>query len=134
MTEEPQDRIPEALAAGIKGLALPKEPIPSRVDEAILAMAREELVPAEPDRSGWRLLRYGAVAAAVLVAFLLIPRRDRMDIDDSGEVNILDAFAIARAEGLTTASGRLDIDGDGVVNRRDVDLVAARAVRLGSEW
>ena len=67
MTEEPQDRIPEALAAGIKGLALPKEPIPSRVDEAILAMAREELVPAEPDRSGWRLLRYGAVAAAVLI-------------------------------------------------------------------
>jgi hypothetical protein len=53
------------------------------------------------------------------------------DIDRSGRVDILDAFKLARQikAGLQP-SEKWDMNGDGQVNRKDVDLVAFAAVRL----
>ena len=53
------------------------------------------------------------------------------DIDGNGRVDILDAFKLARGiEGVERGATEWDINGDGVVNREDVDYVAFKAVRL----
>ncbi len=57
----------------------------------------------------------------------------REDIDRNGQVDILDAFALARRLQSPAPSGgdqALDINGDGLVDQRDVDAVAARAVKV----
>ena len=55
----------------------------------------------------------------------------REDVNHDGRVDILDAFALARQlkAGAARAT-RFDINGDGVVDERDVASIAARAVRL----
>lgn len=53
------------------------------------------------------------------------------DIDGNGKVDILDAFALARhIEGKQPADRTWDFNGDGLIDRRDVDTVALAAVRL----
>ncbi|MHC4229665.1 MAG: dockerin type I domain-containing protein, partial [Planctomycetota bacterium] len=53
------------------------------------------------------------------------------DIDQNGRVDILDAFKLARQIELAgSTEAILDINGDGLVNRDDVDMVALAAVRL----
>lgn len=55
----------------------------------------------------------------------------RADIDANGRVNILDAFALARhIESAGPVSQTWDINGDGLIDRKDVDTVAFAAVRL----
>jgi len=64
----------------------------------------------------------------------------QVDIDLNGRVDILDAFKLARhVESTSTDRTKTnlslqkqgwDINGDGLVNRNDVDLVASAAVRL----
>ena len=53
----------------------------------------------------------------------------REDINHDGRVDILDAFQLAR-ELESGAKPAADLNGDGVVDQRDADLIAARAVRL----
>jgi len=46
-------------------------------------------------------------------------------------VDILDALALARAaQSERQPASNLDLNGDGVVNRRDADLIARQAVKL----
>lgn len=53
------------------------------------------------------------------------------DIDRNGRVDILDAFKLARLiESAESTEARWDINGDGMVDRKDVDSVAFDAVRL----
>jgi len=53
------------------------------------------------------------------------------DIDRNGTVDILDAFTLARhIEAGRPADRMWDFNGDGLVDRRDVDTVALAAVRL----
>ena len=53
------------------------------------------------------------------------------DIDENGRVDILDAFKLARhIESAETRQAKWDINGDGQVNRDDVDVIAFAAVRL----
>ena len=64
----------------------------------------------------------------------------QIDIDQNGRVDILDAFKLARhvesestdrtETNLSLRKQGWDINGDGLVNRKDVDLVASAAVRL----
>ena len=55
----------------------------------------------------------------------------RADIDQSGRIDILDAFKLARhIESADRPETKWDINGDGSVNRDDVDYVAFAAVRL----
>ena len=85
-----------------------------------------------------------ATAAVVLIAFLVaifhLPRKPgsaptvmlvRGDINHDGQVDILDAFALARElkDGTPLGHG-FDLNGDGVVDERDVATLAVRAVSL----
>ena len=55
----------------------------------------------------------------------------RKKLVDQRQVDILDAFALARQLKLGgTRNPQLDLNGDGVVDERDVASIAARAVKL----
>jgi hypothetical protein len=98
------------------------------------------------DAPGWfRFLPWVAGAAAALLLLAAIPQffkrpapgpgRDaafaRGDLNRDGHVDILDAFALARQLKLGgTRNLQLDVNGDGVVDERDVAALAARAVKL----
>jgi hypothetical protein len=121
--------------------------VPPAVDATILAAAR---------RGFWRRRRFGlavrwvgataAAAAAVVVVAVTLHRGGAGDatrvavsqapaiagdVDGNGRVDMLDAFVLARkVDAKATAAKGEDVNGDGVVDRRDVDAVAAMAVRL----
>jgi hypothetical protein len=117
--------------------------IPPTVDKTILHAARRHLSAQKPARFQWSLLvRWGMAVAAVIALLALVPlalrkggsdsRLVRGDLNHDGQVDILDAFALARE---LKAGGHpnpgWDINGDGVVDDRDVATLAARAVNLG---
>lgn len=53
------------------------------------------------------------------------------DVDGNGRINILDAFTLARhIETEQPVDKTWDFNGDGLIDRRDVDTVAMAAVRL----
>jgi hypothetical protein len=55
----------------------------------------------------------------------------RADVDSNGRVDIRDAFRLARhIESRGRIEARWDLNGDGRIDRADVDLVAFAAVRL----
>ena len=145
---------PEALAEELSRLLRPG-PVPERVDRAVIdaARARLTLAPTRP----WRpvLVRAATLAAAAGVALVLwlgrgrfgdqpdrgpgpgsgysdLARVERLDVDGSGRVDILDALALARAIESEDVAADLpwDMNGDGTVDQRDVDVVAQRAVRI----
>jgi anti-sigma-K factor RskA len=106
------------------------------------------------------LWRIAAAAAVIIFAFSLnltqepgptttssfIVEAQAVDIDENGRVDILDAFKLARhiesadrtktnlspvsSTGQALRKQGWDINGDGLVNRNDVDSVALAAVRL----
>ena len=122
-----------------------KGEVPPEIDRAVLDRARQHLIRPQRRRP---VLRWAASAAAVAAVIILAfslnltkePRfstdssahaEARTDIDHNGRVDILDAFTLARhIESTSRPELKLDINGDGLVNRDDVDLVAFAAVRL----
>lgn len=53
------------------------------------------------------------------------------DLNLDGNVDILDAFILAKKlQGPPLTDPRLDMNGDGVIDRRDVETIAAHAVSL----
>jgi len=149
--ETPRDddmpEAPEPLLRDLRGLYGRKADVPREVDEAIMRMARRELAR----RPRVLVLRWGAVAAmaaCVLIAVFIAMSGPRMpepqtaarlafareDLDRDGRVDILDAFALARAiEGGTERRTDWDVNGDGRVDKFDVEAVAKLAVRLNGE-
>jgi hypothetical protein len=136
---------PPRLVAALE--RLPQEPvfIPPTADEAILRAARKHLGRPVPLRTGWLRFMPWAAAAAAIVLLAAIPLfivrpahspvRDsgfaRGDVNHDGRVDILDAFALARQlEQGGTKNLQLDVNKDGVVDERDVAVLAARAVKL----
>jgi len=72
-------------------------------------------------------------AAGVLVWLTVHPRAAVRpeDLNADGQVDMLDAFALARElQQGRTPRPQLDLNGDGVVDERDVQALAARAVSL----
>jgi hypothetical protein len=135
------------LARDVARLADARIEVPQRVDDAVMAAARTAL--ARRRRGGHPAFRWAAgtaaaagLALAVWVGAVLIrtPVATEMasmsapavpgDLDRSGRVNILDAFALARQldSGLPPAAG--DFNGDGRIDRADVDAIAMLAVLL----
>ena len=115
--------------------------VPHTVDEAVLRAAREHLAPAKTPRRNplmaW--LRWPALAAACLVACALVyrftrpnpPSYAREDVNHDGRVDILDALQLAQQ----VRSGQkpvpaLDLNGDGVVDQRDAEVITTYAVKL----
>lgn len=101
-----------------------------------LACRSDALRTARREASPYRWL--AAAAALVIGLFVVRPwerssyENLRADLDRSGRVDVLDAFLLARKLAAGTAGPEFDLNGDGVVDRRDVDLAANQAVRLPS--
>jgi hypothetical protein len=135
------------MRADLNTLFEPRQSVPPEIDRAVLGCAHQHLIRPQRCRS---VLRWAAfptyigIAAVIIFMFSLNLTREprlsshvsacaeaRADIDHNGRVDILDAFTLARhIESASRPEPKLDINGDGLVNREDVDLVAFAAVRL----
>lgn len=59
------------------------------------------------------------------------PAQIHEDLNHDGKVDILDAFMLARElQNPRVSDPRLDVNGDGVIDGRDVEAIAAHAVSL----
>jgi len=146
--------MPPRLAADLRAISDHRLAVPPSVDAAILASARLQLGRrARPGRTA-RILRWAvpaAAAAAVLLVLLArqdftpmpesrtasvrqpstVDRQPSFDIDLSGRIDILDAFALARRlERGEATDPAWDRTGDGAVDRKDVDAIALAAVKV----
>lgn len=131
---------PPKLVAALKEVSRRDVFVPPYVDSTILKAAREHLhQTARPSFVFRRWMLWPALAGLCLlilcVARLVItsnqPHYAREDLNHDGKVDILDSFALARE--LKTGKqlpAAYDINGDGVVDERDVALIAAHAVEL----
>lgn len=158
--EDPELHVSQSLRRDLAALFEPDIDVPAEVDEAILAQARQRMAALRRRRMVYRLVRTGVAAGAAVAAVLLIARplgdldrpgmpaeseRQKMsvplrtaesatephDIDGSGRVDILDAFAMARRlDAGEPGEPAWDFNGDGAVDERDIDAVAMAAVAL----
>ncbi len=133
-------KAPERLVTELKRVSSAKLFIPPTIDDAVLLASRRALQPgAAPRFFRFRLVPWLTAAAAVLVLVLFVlvrPATHRSmtatgDVNGDGRTEILDAFILARElkAGAHPGPG-LDVNGDGLVDERDVLTVAARAVEL----
>jgi len=153
--KERERAVPKALVDDLGALHDVGLTVPPEVDRAVLAVARQRIAADRVRPSQLRpLLRWapvGAMAAvAVFFALFLVPAGlhrahekkahksprttpyvEREDIDRNGEVDILDALALAHGiESGAALREDWDLNGDGQVDKRDVDQVALAAVSL----
>jgi hypothetical protein len=154
----PDEALPPTLLADLSAL-YPAPRVPLAVDRRVLNDAAAVYARQARHR---RWLRWGgagaAAAAAVLVVGLILHRPGGPpgrtythsgtlppgspglpgDVDGDGRVDILDAFGLARklrdANGRRLPGNRIeDVNGDGVIDEKDVDLIAQRAVRVSED-
>ena len=146
-TSSDEPEIPRALKTALRGLE--RERTSDSTDERVLSAARDQFDRLEdrprprPTRHWLRPVGIAAAAALVLAIFWVgrPPRNSASpyDVDQSGEVDVLDAYLLARgtktgfAKDLAlenSESVAVDVTGDGVVDQRDVDAVLSEVVRL----
>jgi dockerin type I repeat protein len=135
--EEPQ--APARLVAALKEPPARRVFVPPVIDESILNSARRHLAGPASSPGRFTVLRswlWPGIATACLVLFGLnyfIGRsnRDVADVNRDGQVDILDAFQLARGvqRGEKSVS-EMDLNGDGIVDQLDAEIIAARAVKL----
>ena len=138
-------KAPEKLVSALRQAQSEPVFVPPTLDEAILRAARSHLAQDTKPRSNWLpMLPWIAAATAMIVAVALITARFQSrneaakalvflkeDVNHDGRVDILDAFALARhLKHLKVSDTRLDLNGDGVVDERDIRIIAAEAVKL----
>jgi len=147
-------KVTDRLSDDLKALFKPQLPVPPEVDRAVMDQAHRHLVRKRRPRRLLRWLAPAAAAAAVIILVLMLePSKQRSpvqlpvktkgirsslalavipaDIDLNGRVDILDAFKLARhIESTDRPNKKWDMNGDGRVNRNDVDSVAFAAVSL----
>lgn len=144
---------PPAFARDLKALYTPPSAIPPTTNEAILTHTQRRSVGRRRNRLLLRWAVPPAAAAAVIMWVVFNPfvtpdmedsplfesagplgtrqLADHRDIDGNGRVNILDALALARSiKDDRVAEQPWDFNGDGLIDRQDVDTVAQSAVRL----
>ncbi len=135
---------PPTLIAALRQLPQPPVFVPPTVNEAVLRAAERHLQKPERARPRWLrwMLPWAATAAAAVVFLSIIiphfatrpgsnPALTRADFNRDGQVDILDAFALARQlKSGTPAPPQFDVNGDGKVDEKDVATLAARAVSL----
>jgi hypothetical protein len=136
--EEPH--APAKLVAALKEPPPRRVFVPPGVDDAVRAAARRHFAKPRPFGLGlvrpWLLWPAAAAACLVLAAigyFVMKPAPAtfaREDLNRDGQVDIRDAFALARAVQSGSRPLSPDLNGDGAVDSRDVEAIAARAVTL----
>lgn len=149
---------PDTVKAALRTRFGPVPDVPSNIDQSILADARrhfEQHGPASlrPTRwrrvSKWQWTVLGSSVAAACVLFFAMkaqpPQNEqtfaarsvdessdaelKSDVDLNGQVDILDAFAMAR-QIRSGQDMRYDINRDGRFDKLDIDIVAREAVKL----
>jgi hypothetical protein len=141
-------RVSAGFSEDLRTLFKPQFSVPPEVDRAVIDKSHQHFIPKH-----WRhrifkhisLWRIAAAAAVIIFAFSLnltqkpgpstsrtvLFKAQAVDIDRNGRVDILDAFKLARhIESANRTDKKWDINEDGVVNGKDVDLVASAAVSL----
>jgi predicted anti-sigma-YlaC factor YlaD len=126
---------------------------PARFEEEMRALALRHAnrvrASSSPKRRLVRLAPWAAAAVVVVATAGALwrgglgaprsaaPAADRIargdDVNGDGRLDVLDAFALARAVESGTARPAWDVNRDGAVDGRDVDAVAAAAVALGGD-
>jgi hypothetical protein len=124
-----QDRIPSKLADDLDSLFAPPIRVPGHVDDAILNRARAHLAQRPRSRRPLWWVGTAAAAACVLLVMRVALRGPTLpdDLDGNRRVDIVDALILAKQ--IDAGKGR-DINGDGVIDSRDVDTIAMAAVQL----
>jgi len=148
IAHEPEPAAPQALRDDLNALFRAEASVPAEVDQLVMSMARQHFARRIRPRRALRWIAAGTAAAAVLLVALFLtthhapqhvtPGEPTLtsaeraeDIDQNGRVDILDAFALARHIQTQDASKtQWDINGDGIVDRHDVDRIAMAAVAL----
>ena len=154
--DEFENSVPETFRSALRSRYGPVPEVSSDIDRAILADARRHLAPLiQPIRrrrwSTWKLTAIASTIAAAAVMFFVrspdvvdvsrdaivsdsagIPSDELLmqDLDGSGRIDILDAFAIARRIRSGQALPVHDVNGDGQWDQADINEVAQRAVML----
>ena len=140
--ERPEPEAPKGLRDDLAAIYAADVPVPAEVDRAVLTMARRRVTRRRRHKLAFRWAAGVAAAAAVVMfaVFVTGPERDRdtltlvaarEDVDRDGRVDILDAFVLAKhVEAGRKPVARWDFNGDGRVDRADVDTVAMAAVKL----
>ena len=141
---EANEPVNEQLSRDLKVLYQPLHSTPAELDGLVMNQFRQS----QARRIRLRWVRYAAAAMVLLTLGLIWMQRHQsnppasstqltavpMDIDHNGTVNILDALQLAQhIESHSTALPQGDFNSDGIIDRRDVDLIAHRAVRLPHE-
>ena len=141
MKNENNDRQPnEQFSKDLSSLFEPQTPVSGRVDRAVMDAAAKRL----RHRGKGRRFAYGAAcaAAAMIVVGVLFFNMNQSadnlaqvalqkDVNRDGAVDILDAFKLARhIESAESPKQGWDMNGDGVVDQKDVDTVAMVAVNM----
>ena len=131
---EDQDLVPPRLQGDLRALFGRRLQVPGSIGA--------QLRHAASTRRGPRLRPMwvsAAAAALIAIAGIFLLQRGssslpvaREDFDGNGRIDVLDAYRLALAIGRhERVAATFDLDGSGVVDRRDADLIAARAVRIG---
>jgi len=136
---------PPRLKAALSDLFSAAPAIGREVDERILGAVRQQAIGR--NRMRWAI-RYAigsvAAAAAMLVIAIKTSHHDQPvvndpsaavasaeDVNHDGKLDILDAYLMARkVAARESLSGEWDFNHDGVVDTKDVDVVAFGAVKL----
>jgi hypothetical protein len=135
--ESDEPEAPDALVAALR--ASRPEPLftPPTLDESILREAHRRLAPRrKPPFNFFRVFPWLAAATAIVLAISFVylshkPRFAREDLNHDGKVDILDAFILAKQiKAGTPLKAALDMNGDGVIDHRDFETIAAHAVKL----
>ena len=121
---EHNERLPEALVEELKHIDRAPEVITSWVDRSLASMAHTQFaqrrIPRWQPQGAWRAVAAACVLVAVLFTTNHLWEQDDTsiyaDIDGSGQIDIADVLALARAE-------------DGV-DQADLDAFAYRLVAL----
>ena len=150
---EQDPKAPAKLVTDLKDLHKEHIFVPPKVDQSILNAGREHLggasrKPAEQEtaRQPWipQWAPWAAAAASLMLLLFLtfqgekqppisVAKISPMDINEDGQVDILDAFTLASRIEHKTLEEKWDINGDGQVNQADVEEISAFAVKLGPE-
>jgi hypothetical protein len=140
-----QDEAPRKLREALSVFSATPNPVPSAVDDAVLTMARGKLARRARIFTLRRVASFAAAAVVLLAVGLTVfaPRESAMpsrmvsvnaptmNVNGDGQVDILDAFALARSITLGDKDlHRWDFSRDRAVDARDVEMIAMAAVSL----